>query len=215
MRSTGIGLPYGGRAHPIKRRGKSPPRSSRFASYATPSAVEFPRNAPRHCERSEAIQGEGFLRLDCFTNGKLPQVRNDNSPPVIASGAKQSRVRAFSVWIASPFGFAMTTPLVIASEAKQSRVRAFSVWIASPTANCCGFAMTILPRPCGRAPRHCERSEAIQGEGFLRLDCFTNGKLPQVRNDDSPSSLRASPSSLRAKRSNPGRTPRAIAFTFI
>ncbi|MDR1467684.1 MAG: hypothetical protein LBT00_00160 [Spirochaetaceae bacterium] len=31
------------------------------------------RQAPRHCERSEAIQCEGLLRLDCFTL----RVRND------------------------------------------------------------------------------------------------------------------------------------------
>ncbi|MDR1467711.1 MAG: hypothetical protein LBT00_00310 [Spirochaetaceae bacterium] len=35
------------------------------------------RGSPRHCERSEAIQGECLPRLDCFTNGKLPRVRND------------------------------------------------------------------------------------------------------------------------------------------
>ncbi|MDR1468652.1 MAG: hypothetical protein LBT00_05100 [Spirochaetaceae bacterium] len=76
--------------------------------------------------------------------GKPPVIANE--PPVIASEAKQSRVRAFPRWIASPFGFAMTT-----------------------LSRDCGQAS----RHCERAPRHCERSKAIQGEGIPPLDCFT------------------------------------------
>ncbi|MDR1470307.1 MAG: hypothetical protein LBT00_13570 [Spirochaetaceae bacterium] len=61
---------------------------------------------------SAPLRGESALRLDCFTL----RVRNDDAPslrptpPVIASEARQSRVTASSVWIASPFGFAMTGP---------------------------------------------------------------------------------------------------------
>ncbi|MDR1467975.1 MAG: hypothetical protein LBT00_01635 [Spirochaetaceae bacterium] len=38
----------------------------------------------------------------------------------------------------------------------------------------------------GKSPRHCERSEAIQREGLLRLDCFTL----RVRNDTTRRRLR-------------------------
>ncbi|MDR1470386.1 MAG: hypothetical protein LBT00_13970, partial [Spirochaetaceae bacterium] len=43
-------------------------------------------SGPRHCERSEAIQGEGLPRLDCFvvglaTEGSTPPPRNDKSTP--------------------------------------------------------------------------------------------------------------------------------------
>ncbi|MDR1469992.1 MAG: hypothetical protein LBT00_11945 [Spirochaetaceae bacterium] len=63
---------------------------------------------------------------------------------------------------------------VIASKVKQSSVNAFSGWIASPTATMLPQVRNDnpLPRHCERASRHCERSEAIQCEGLLRLDCF-------------------------------------------
>ncbi|MDR1467710.1 MAG: hypothetical protein LBT00_00305 [Spirochaetaceae bacterium] len=76
---------------------------------------------PCHCERSEAIQGECLPRLDCFTHGKLPRVRNEGRAPL-----RQSSLRAKR---SNPEGNAKRSP-------------AFPGWIASPTANCRGFAMT-------------------------------------------------------------------------
>jgi hypothetical protein len=81
---------------------------------------------------SEAKQSrENAPRLDCFTNGKLPQVRNDRN------GTRHFQNTTFSIFH-SPFSIRPKgappviagkspviagKPFVIASEAKQSRVR--------------------------------------------------------------------------------------------
>ncbi|MDR1467788.1 MAG: hypothetical protein LBT00_00695 [Spirochaetaceae bacterium] len=117
-----------------------------------------------------------------FTNGLLANNHTNqheqpviaSPPPVIANVAKQSSVRAFSVWIASPFGFAMT-----ALPQPHEPTRA--------TCHC-----ESASRYCERTTRHCERSEAIQCEGLLRLDCFTL----RVRNDGSATTTRANTSNL-------------------
>ncbi|MDR1470660.1 MAG: hypothetical protein LBT00_15380 [Spirochaetaceae bacterium] len=93
---------------------------------------------------------------------------------------------------------------VIASVAKQSSVRAFSSGLLRRFAARNDDATTSLFVP----PRHCGdplviASEAKQSRvNAPRLDCFTNGKLLRVRNDDSPPVI-ASERHI-AERSNPG-----------
>ncbi|MDR1468619.1 MAG: hypothetical protein LBT00_04935 [Spirochaetaceae bacterium] len=52
--------------------------------YFTPSSLR----ALRHCERSEAIQGEGLPRLDCFAASRLAMTTP--APSLRASGTLPS-----------------------------------------------------------------------------------------------------------------------------
>ncbi|MDR1469253.1 MAG: hypothetical protein LBT00_08160 [Spirochaetaceae bacterium] len=106
-----------------------------------------------------------------------------------------------AVWIASPFGFAMTIPPRHCERSEAIQCEGLPVWIASP------LTVTMLPPTRNdNAPRHCDKQGSPdwpnRGSGsasprcLLRLDCFTL----RVRNDNPASSL-------RAKRSNPVRGP--------
>ncbi|MDR1468152.1 MAG: hypothetical protein LBT00_02540 [Spirochaetaceae bacterium] len=131
-----------------------------------------------------------------------------SEPPVIASEARQSRGHAPRLDCFAASRFAMTTdPTSLRagrskSGAKQSSVKASPVWIASPLrASPCRRTR----RHCERAPRHYERSEAIQCECLPRLDCFAaNGPVaaasPCRRTRHHYEQV---PPSLRAERSNP------------
>ncbi|MDR1469228.1 MAG: hypothetical protein LBT00_08035 [Spirochaetaceae bacterium] len=103
---------------------------------------------------SEAVQCEGLPRLDCFAASRLamttPAPSLPGKSPRHCERSEAVQCEGLSVWIASPFGFAMTTPVpslrasppslraggTLPSEAIQCE--GLSVWIASP----CGFAMT-------------------------------------------------------------------------
>ncbi|MDR1469827.1 MAG: hypothetical protein LBT00_11095 [Spirochaetaceae bacterium] len=115
---------------------------------------------PRHCERSEAIQGDGLPRLDCFAASRLAMTMVS----VIARATPPS-LRP------SPAHHCVRHPLSLRAK-RGNPVEGHSPPEWGPR----GVHATTRPR-ASTAGGHCERSEAIQSDGLLRLDCFAASRL--------------------------------------
>ncbi|MDR1470881.1 MAG: hypothetical protein LBT00_16505 [Spirochaetaceae bacterium] len=159
-----------------QQKGESLPPRSGLASSATPFCGRTPPQRPRLNFQSWSFGTSGAKpateshRRQAQSEGTIPYPRHPvitSEPPVIASGAKQSRgLPRLDCFAASRLAMTTCRGGPWAHRTMNEHRPPFGGrgplgWIASPF----GFAMTMVS--C-----HCERSEAIQCEGTPRLDCF-------------------------------------------